>query len=70
MTLILTLLLTLTLIQDWLLPLVSPDSPWLLAEAFGGAEAVEAANTTNTTAADDESSTNSISIGAFVTLLG
>jgi hypothetical protein len=55
--------------QSWFLPLVSEDSPWLIAEAFVGAEAT---NTTNTTAPDDESSasSNSISIGAFVLLLG
>ena len=55
--------------QSWFLPLVSEDSPWLIAEAFVGAEAT---NTTNTTAPDDESSasSNSVSIGAFVLLLG
>ena len=55
--------------QSWFLPLVSEDSPWLIAKAFVGAEAT---NTTNTTAPDDESSasSNSISIGAFVLLLG
>ena len=48
--------------QSWFLPLVSEDSLWLVAEAFGGAEA---ANATESSA-----SSNSISIGAFVTLLG
>ena len=48
--------------QSWFLPLVSEESLWLVAEAFGGAEA---ANATESSA-----SSNSISIGAFVTLLG
>ena len=51
--------------QSWFLPLVAEDSPWLVAEAFGGADAA------NTTAAADEPSapSDAISMGALVTLL-